>query len=173
MTGIIGGVEETTTGVTRLRAMDRAGALRCPVIAVNDALTKHCFDNREGTGPSTMDGVIRATHVLVAHGDLPRARALAATVIPGTLTLVPDARGDGTNVAALPTSMPFEFAYGPASFARHLAGAVAADLPVAVRRDPYLCLDIDTPSDLAHPLVQEVLPSWMPTNPGNLRSPHA
>ena len=109
-------------------------------------------------------------HVIVAHGDLPRARALASTVIPGTLTLVPDARGDGTNVAALPTELAFEFAYGPSSFTRHLAQAIAVGAAVAVRRDPLLCLDIDTPSDLAHPLVQEVLPSWMPTNPGNLRS---
>lgn len=109
-------------------------------------------------------------HVVVAHGDLPRARSLSTTIVPDTLLLVPDARGDGTNVAALPTAMPFEFAYGPASFTRHLRHAIAAGLPVGVRRDPFLSLDIDTPSDLAHPLVQEVLPSWMPTNPGNLRS---
>jgi 2-phospho-L-lactate guanylyltransferase len=109
-------------------------------------------------------------HVVVAHGDLPRARSLSSMIVPGTLLLVPDARGDGTNVAALPAAMPFEFAYGPASFTRHLRHAVAAGLPVGVRRDPFLSLDIDTPSDLAHPLVQEVLPSWMPTNPGNLRS---
>ena len=106
-------------------------------------------------------------HVVVAHGDLPRARRLADTVIAGTLTLVPDARGDGTNVAAVPTSMHFEFAYGPASFSRHLAQALAAGLPVAVRRDAMLSIDIDTPTDLAHPLVQEVLPSWLPTNPDN------
>ena len=107
-------------------------------------------------------------HAVVAHGDLPRARTLDAAIIPGTLTLVPDARDDGTNVAALPTSMSFEFSYGASSFRRHLAAAVAAGLPVAVRRDPLLAIDIDTPSDLAHPLVQEVLPAWLPTNPANL-----
>lgn len=63
---IVGGTEETTTGVIRLRAMAKAGALEFPVIAVNDALTKHLFDNRYGTGQSTIDGVIRATNILFA-----------------------------------------------------------------------------------------------------------
>ena len=63
---IIGGTEETTTGVIRLRAMAKQGQLHFPVIAVNDALTKHMFDNRYGTGQSTLDGVIRATNVLIA-----------------------------------------------------------------------------------------------------------
>ncbi len=63
---IIGGTEETTTGVIRLRAMAKDGVLRYPIVAVNDALTKHFFDNRYGTGQSTMDGVIRATNVLIA-----------------------------------------------------------------------------------------------------------
>ena len=64
--GVLGGTEETTTGVIRLRAMARDGELKFPVMAVNDALTKHLFDNRYGTGQSTMDGVIRATNVLIA-----------------------------------------------------------------------------------------------------------
>ncbi|MFP4343556.1 MAG: adenosylhomocysteinase [Anaerolineales bacterium] len=63
---VIGGTEETTTGVIRLRAMAKEGALEYPIVAVNDALTKHLFDNRYGTGQSTMDGVIRATNVLIA-----------------------------------------------------------------------------------------------------------
>jgi len=63
---VIGGTEETTTGVIRLRAMAKKGVLRYPIIAVNDADTKHLFDNRYGTGQSTMDGVIRATNVLIA-----------------------------------------------------------------------------------------------------------
>jgi adenosylhomocysteinase len=63
---IIGGTEETTTGVIRLRAMAKAGALKFPVIAINDADTKHLFDNRYGTGQSTLDGVIRATNTLIA-----------------------------------------------------------------------------------------------------------
>jgi len=63
---VIGGSEETTTGVIRLRAMEAEGALAYPIVAVNDANTKHLFDNRYGTGQSTMDGIIRATNVLIA-----------------------------------------------------------------------------------------------------------
>ncbi len=63
---IIGGTEETTTGVIRLRAMAADKALNFPIIAVNDAMTKHFFDNRYGTGQSTLDGIIRATNVLLA-----------------------------------------------------------------------------------------------------------
>jgi adenosylhomocysteinase len=63
---MIGGTEETTTGLVRLRAMAADGALEFPVMAVNDALTKHLFDNRYGTGQSTMDGIIRATNFLIA-----------------------------------------------------------------------------------------------------------
>ena len=92
--GIIGGTEETTTGVIRLRAMAHDGELMFPVLAVNDALTKHLFDNRYGTGQSTMDGVIRATNVLIAgkrvvvagygwcsRGIALRAKGLGADVI--------------------------------------------------------------------------------------------
>jgi adenosylhomocysteinase len=64
--GIIGGTEETTTGVIRLRAMAADGVLRYPIIAVNDATTKHFFDNRYGTGQSTVDGIVRATNILLA-----------------------------------------------------------------------------------------------------------
>ncbi len=91
---MIGGTEETTTGVIRLRAMARDGALQFPMMAVNDALTKHMFDNRYGTGQSTMDGIIRATNVLIAgknvvvagygwcsRGIAMRARGLGANVI--------------------------------------------------------------------------------------------
>ncbi|MDD5412162.1 MAG: adenosylhomocysteinase, partial [Methylobacter sp.] len=63
---VIGGTEETTTGVIRLRAMAADHALKFPVIAVNDAMTKHLFDNRYGTGRSTLDGIIRATNILLA-----------------------------------------------------------------------------------------------------------
>ena len=92
--GIIAGTEETTTGVIRLRAMARDGALKYPIIAVNDALTKHMFDNRYGTGQSTMDGVIRCTNALIAgskfviagygwcgRGLASRARGMGADVI--------------------------------------------------------------------------------------------
>src|SRR5438132_2166903 len=68
--GVLAGTEETTTGVIRLRAMARAGALRFPIVAVNEALTKHMFDNRYGTGQSTLDGLIRATNVLLAGKTL-------------------------------------------------------------------------------------------------------
>jgi len=64
--GVIGGTEETTTGVIRLRSMERTGVLQFPIIAVNDAETKHFFDNRYGTGQSTVDGIIRATNRLIA-----------------------------------------------------------------------------------------------------------
>ena len=66
LTDIIGGTEETTTGVIRLRAMSADKMLEFPVIAVNDAMTKHFFDNRYGTGQSTLDGIVRATNVLLA-----------------------------------------------------------------------------------------------------------
>src|SRR5271163_4208616 len=91
---VIGGTEETTTGVIRLRAMAKDGTLKYPIIAVNDALTKHLFDNRYGTGQSTLDGIIRATNLLVAglrvvvagygwcgRGVAMRAKGLGADVI--------------------------------------------------------------------------------------------
>jgi adenosylhomocysteinase len=91
---IIGGTEETTTGVIRLRAMAADGMLQFPVIAVNDAMTKHFFDNRYGTGQSTLDGIIRATNVLLAgknfvvagygwcgRGLASRARGMGSLVI--------------------------------------------------------------------------------------------
>ncbi|MEN8242420.1 MAG: adenosylhomocysteinase, partial [Chloroflexota bacterium] len=91
---IIGGTEETTTGVIRLKAMAKDGALEFPVVAVNDAMTKHFFDNRYGTGQSTLDGIIRATNVLLAgktfvvagygwcgRGLAQKARGMGANVI--------------------------------------------------------------------------------------------
>jgi adenosylhomocysteinase len=91
---MVGGTEETTTGVIRLRAMAADGALAFPVVAVNDAMTKHFFDNRYGTGQSTIDGIIRATNVLMAgktfvvagygwcgRGLAMRARGIGANVI--------------------------------------------------------------------------------------------
>jgi len=91
---VVGSMEETTTGVIRLRAMERDGALKFPVIAVNDAVTKNLFDNRYGTGQSTMDGIIRATDILLAgknvvvvgfgwcgKGVAMRAKGMGANVI--------------------------------------------------------------------------------------------
>jgi adenosylhomocysteinase len=92
--GVLGGTEETTTGVIRLRAMANAGALKFPVLAVNDSDTKHLFDNRYGTGQSTVDGIIRATNLLLAgkmfvvagygwcgRGLAMRARGMGAIVV--------------------------------------------------------------------------------------------
>ncbi len=91
---MVGGTEETTTGVIRLRAMAADGALNFPIIAVNDAMTKHLFDNRYGTGQSTIDGIVRATNVLLAgktfvvagygwcgRGLASRARGMGANVV--------------------------------------------------------------------------------------------
>jgi adenosylhomocysteinase len=91
---IIGGTEETTTGVVRLRAMQNEGVLQYPIVAVNDANTKHFFDNRYGTGQSTLDGILRATNTLLAgtnfvvsgygwcgRGLAQRARGMGAQVI--------------------------------------------------------------------------------------------
>jgi adenosylhomocysteinase len=91
--GVLGGTEETTTGVVRLKAMEAAGVLQFPIVAVNEAMTKHFFDNRYGTGQSTLDGIIRATNLLVAglnvvvagygwcgKGIAMRARGLGARV---------------------------------------------------------------------------------------------
>ena len=92
--GVIGGCEETTTGIIRLRAMAADGALAYPIVAVNDAATKHMFDNRYGTGQSALDGLIRATNVLLAgktlvvagygwcgRGIASRARGMGARVV--------------------------------------------------------------------------------------------
>ena len=87
--GIVGGTEETTTGVIRLRAMAQDGALCFPVLAVNDSATKHLFDNRYGTGQSTLDGIIRATNILLAgrvvvvagYGWCSRGIAMRAAVL--------------------------------------------------------------------------------------------
>jgi adenosylhomocysteinase len=94
LAGVIGGTEETTTGVIRLRAMAKEGVLQYPIVAVNDADTKHLFDNRYGTGQSTIDGIIRATNFLLAgskfvvagygwcgRGLASRARGAGAEVI--------------------------------------------------------------------------------------------
>lgn len=94
MEGVIGGSEETTTGVIRLRSMEKQGVLAYPIIAVNDAQTKHFFDNRYGTGQSTIDGLLRTTNVLLAgsrvvvfgygwcgRGTAMRARGMGGNVI--------------------------------------------------------------------------------------------
>ncbi len=94
ISNVIGGTEETTTGVVRLRSLERAGKLKYPIIAVNDAQTKYLFDNRYGTGQSTIDGITRATNILWAgkkvvvcgygwcgHGIALRAKGLGSHVV--------------------------------------------------------------------------------------------
>jgi adenosylhomocysteinase len=119
--GIIGGTEETTTGVIRLQAMEKAGVLRFPVVAVNEAKTKHFFDNRYGTGQSTLDGIIRATNLLIAglnvvvagygwcgRGVAMRARGLGAQVIVTELdpTKAIEAALDGFRVMTMAEAVP-------------------------------------------------------------------
>jgi adenosylhomocysteinase len=113
---VIGGTEETTTGVIRLRAMAKEGVLRYPIVAVNDADTKHLFDNRYGTGQSTIDGIIRATNFLLAgskfvvagygwcgRGLASRARGAGAEVIVTEVdpTKALEATMDGFRVMAM------------------------------------------------------------------------
>ena len=115
------GTEETTTGVIRLRAMAAAGALRFPIVAVNEALTKHMFDNRYGTGQSTLDGLIRATNILLAgrtlvvcgygwcgRGLASRADGLGASVIVTEVdpTRALEAAMDGYRVMRLEDAAP-------------------------------------------------------------------
>ncbi len=119
--GILGGTEETTTGVIRLRAMATDGALAYPIVAVNEADTKHLFDNRYGTGQSTIDGITRATNVLWAgknvvicgygwcgRGVSMRARGLGAKVIVTEVQPVPalEAAMDGFQVMSLAEAAP-------------------------------------------------------------------
>jgi len=114
--GVIGGTEETTTGVIRLRAMAADGALAFPVIAVNDATTKHFFDNRYGTGQSTIDGIVRATNILLAgrnfvvagygwcgRGLAMRARGMGSNVIVTEVNPLPalEAVMDGYRVMTM------------------------------------------------------------------------
>ncbi|MEX0742752.1 MAG: adenosylhomocysteinase [Actinomycetota bacterium] len=113
---IVGGTEETTTGVIRMRAMAEDGALRYPIVSVNDANTKHLFDNRFGTGQSTMDAIMRATNLLLAgrtivvcgygmcgRGVASRARGLGARVIVTEVDPLPalEAAMEGYQVMSL------------------------------------------------------------------------
>jgi len=117
--GILGGTEETTTGIIRLRSMAADGVLQYPIIAVNDAQTKHLFDNRYGTGQSTIDGMIRATNRLVAgshfvvcgygwcgRGLAMRARGMGANVIVTEVDPLPalEAVMDGFTVLPIRTA---------------------------------------------------------------------
>jgi adenosylhomocysteinase len=119
---VIGGTEETTTGVIRLKSMEKDGALQFPIIAVNDSETKHFFDNRYGTGQSTIDGLIRATNVLICgknfvvcgygwcgKGLAMRAKGMGANVIITEVDHIKaiEAAMDGFRVMKLEKAMPF------------------------------------------------------------------
>jgi adenosylhomocysteinase len=121
LANVIGGTEETTTGVVRLRSMERDGVLGFPVIAVNDSQTKFMFDNRYGTGQSTLDGVLRATNILFAgstvvvagygwcgHGLATRARGMGADVVVTEVNPVRalEARMDGHRVMRMIDAAP-------------------------------------------------------------------
>ncbi|MEW6202966.1 MAG: adenosylhomocysteinase [bacterium] len=119
--GLLGGTEETTTGVIRLKSMERAGVLEYPIVAVNDADTKHFFDNRYGTGQSTIDGIIRATNLLLAgkqfvvcgygwcgRGVAMRARGMGANVVVTEISPLRalEAVMDGFTVMPLKEAVP-------------------------------------------------------------------
>jgi len=119
---VIGGTEETTTGVIRLKSMERDNALRFPIIAVNESETKHFFDNRYGTGQSTIDGLLRATNVLICgtnfvvcgygwcgKGLAMRAKGMGANVIVTEVDPIKaiEAVMDGFRVMKLEQAMPF------------------------------------------------------------------
>src|SRR5690606_2091348 len=121
VSGVTGSTEETTTGVIRLKAMAADGVLQFPVIAVNDSHTKHLFDNRYGTGQSTIDGVLRATNILLAgavvvvsgygwcgRGVANRARGAGASVIVTEIDPVKalEAAMDGFRVMPLAEAAP-------------------------------------------------------------------
>lgn len=122
-----------------------------------------------GLNGAVDDGVRRIAadgieHVSVTHSDLPLADGIPTLAVADRTTLVPDRRRDGTNVMSFPVERAIRASYGGGSFRRHLAAAAGS---TEVRFDPRLSLDVDTPSDLAHPLLREVLPPWLPTIPVN------
>lgn len=110
----------------------------CPGTGLNGAVTR-------GVAVLAGRGV---GEVVVAHGDLPRARGFAHLTGAGGVTAVPDRRADGTNVLCVPTGAGFGFSYGAGSFRRHCAEVRRLGLPLRVRRDPELTWDVDVPEDL-------------------------
>jgi adenosylhomocysteinase len=132
-----GGTEQTTTGVVRLRAMAREGVLKYPIVAVNDAVTKHLFDNRYGTGQSTVDGIVRATNVLLAgmnvvvagygwcgRGVAMRARGLGANVIVTEIdpTKAIEAVMDGYRVMSMQEAVVIGDLFVTATGSKHVIG---------------------------------------------------
>lgn len=109
-----------------------------------------------------------ARHIVVTHADLPRPKGLLDVASTGVVTLVPDRRRDGTNVMSFPSATLIRASYGGGSFRRHLQQAAAHRAPFEVRADRDLSLDLDVADDLHHPLIREVLPPWLQTNPVSL-----
>jgi len=148
----------------RMAAQVLAAAAPLPVIVVTDDAEVAAFARSHGAEViadpggglnaavrAGVDHIVAAgfDEVLVAHADLPRATGLAAlTGTTDTCTLVPDRRGDGTNVLVVPAGAGFRFAYGPGSFARHVAEAERLGLAVRAVRDSRLGWDVDLPEDL-------------------------
>lgn len=124
-----------------------AEVLWSPGLGLNGAVD-HGVDTIAGKG---------ADRVVIAHGDLPLPDALGSIAAMHGIVLVPDRRSDGTNVLARPCGVRLPARYGPGSFRRHLELAMAAGVPVSVRSDPRLSIDLDTIEDCRHPLVAPLL----------------
>ena len=165
---------------TAERVLRAAGELPAYVVCDDDAVagfaTEHgatvLWEEHQGLNGAVANAVSALSerghqHVIVVHGDLPRPTALAHLARPSTVTLVPDLRLDGTNVLSFPTRSGLTVEYGAGSFRRHLAAAATTGIAVSVVHDRFLALDLDYPTDLDHPLVKDVLPTWLPTNPAN------
>jgi 2-phospho-L-lactate guanylyltransferase len=155
------GAREQLARAMAARVLDAAGALPRAVVCDDDEVAAWAvshgalvlWEPGRGLDGAVQAGVTRlaargARRVIVAHADLPQARDLAWVArFPG-VTLVPDRRDDGTNVACVPTDARFSFSYGPGSFARHSAEARRLGLPLRVVREPGLGHDVDLPVDL-------------------------
>jgi len=124
-----------------------AGVVWGPGLGLNGAID-HGIDILAGKG---------ADHVTITHGDLPLSSALPDIARPGEIVIVPDRRRAGTNVLSRPTAISLRAEYGAGSYQRHLAAALLTTLPVTVRSDSELSLDVDTIDDCRHPLVAPVL----------------
>ena len=109
----------------------------------------------------------RVDRVIVAHADLPLAQSFDEVVGTHGIVLVPDRHDDGTNVIVVPARAGFRFHYGPRSFVHHQIEARRLDLDPTIVRSDRLGWDIDTPADLAHPILRKVLPPWLPTIQAN------
>jgi len=149
------------------KVVDAAAPLPVAVVCDDDAVAAWAatvgatviWRPGRGLNAAVTDGVEQLAadgfeRVIVAHADLPHARDLTWVADFDGVTLVPDRHDDGTNVVSVPTDAGFRFAYGPASFARHVAEAGRLDLPLRVERSPRLGWDVDLPADL-------VTPDWL------------